>query len=73
MDVCKVKTVQKPQLIDLVDAIVCPINGFRWFAEWLASGDYDGDKGLVLYDPDIVKYFPKRGREVFLRTCRASW
>ncbi|KAF8897616.1 RNA dependent RNA polymerase-domain-containing protein [Infundibulicybe gibba] len=49
--------VDRPELHDLVDVIVLPTQGDRRAADLLAGGDYDGDKGLLLYQPELVKHF----------------
>ncbi|KZP15895.1 hypothetical protein FIBSPDRAFT_1047836 [Athelia psychrophila] len=46
-DTRKVKAVYKPQLANYTDVIVCSVKGHRRLADWLAGGDYDGDKGSI--------------------------
>ncbi|KAF9244585.1 RNA dependent RNA polymerase-domain-containing protein [Melanogaster broomeanus] len=56
-DVQKVKAVLKPQLQHYKDVIVCSIQGSRRFADLLAGGDYDGDKAIAIWQPEIVNGF----------------
>ncbi|KAF9229158.1 hypothetical protein BS17DRAFT_742893 [Gyrodon lividus] len=56
-DVQKVKAVLKPQLQHYPDVIVCSIQGSRRFADLLAGGDYDGDKAIAIWQPEIVNTF----------------
>ncbi|KIJ21861.1 hypothetical protein PAXINDRAFT_95343 [Paxillus involutus ATCC 200175] len=56
-DVQKVKGVLKPQLQHYPDVIVCSIQGSRRFADLLAGGDYDGDKAVAIWQPEIVTTF----------------
>ncbi|KAF8801654.1 hypothetical protein BYT27DRAFT_7245092 [Phlegmacium glaucopus] len=56
-DVRKVKAVEHPLLRNLVDVIVCSIQGHRRLLDFLAGGDYDGDTALVIWASDIVANF----------------
>lgn len=56
-DVQKWKAVDKPELRGYTDVIVLSTKGERRAADYLAGGDYDGDKGTMLYDPILVKPF----------------
>ncbi|KAL1675560.1 RNA dependent RNA polymerase-domain-containing protein [Schizophyllum commune] len=60
-DVQKWTFVDEPQLRYLFDVIVLPINGPRRPADYLGGGDYDGDKGTVYYDPQMVQQFRNAG------------
>ncbi|KAL1661582.1 RNA dependent RNA polymerase-domain-containing protein [Schizophyllum commune] len=60
-DVQKWTFVDEPQLRYLFDVIVLPINGPRRPADFLGGGDYDGDKGTVYYDPQMVQQFRNAG------------
>ncbi|KAI5893502.1 uncharacterized protein SCHCODRAFT_02538659 [Schizophyllum commune H4-8] len=60
-DVQKWTFVDEPQLRHLFDVIVLPINGPRRPADYLGGGDYDGDKGTVYYDPQMVQQFRNAG------------
>ncbi|TFK23267.1 hypothetical protein FA15DRAFT_757378 [Coprinopsis marcescibilis] len=61
-DVQKWKAVYRPELRDLVDVVVLPIKGFRRAADWLAGGDYDGDKVILIWDPRLVVPFKNADR-----------
>ncbi|KZP15882.1 hypothetical protein FIBSPDRAFT_1047826, partial [Athelia psychrophila] len=61
-DTRKVKAGYKPQLANYTDVIVCSVKGHRRLADWLAGGDYDGDKGSFFCDPTPVKPFATRMR-----------
>ncbi|KAJ7170306.1 RNA dependent RNA polymerase-domain-containing protein [Mycena crocata] len=62
---CKLPTdVQKvplhfycPQLRHLTDVIICCSKGHRRAADLLSGGDYDGDKALLIWDPEFVNTF----------------
>jgi hypothetical protein len=41
------RAVYKPELGDMVDVIVCPISGYRRFAELLAGGMYVNSQRAV--------------------------
>ncbi|KAF9008990.1 RNA dependent RNA polymerase-domain-containing protein [Cyathus striatus] len=56
-DVQKWKAVDKPELHYLTDVIVCSTKGNRRAADFLAGGDYDGDKGTIIWQPELVKPF----------------
>ncbi|EAU84823.2 RNA-directed RNA polymerase [Coprinopsis cinerea okayama7 len=56
-DVQKWRAVHRPELRDLVDVVVLSTKGARRAADWLAGGDYDGDKVTVIWDPKIVDPF----------------
>ncbi|KAJ3570203.1 hypothetical protein NP233_g4567 [Leucocoprinus birnbaumii] len=56
-DVQKWKAVDKSQLHYLRDVIVLSVKGTRRAADWLAGGDYDGDKAKLIWEPDLVKDF----------------
>ncbi|KAG7091928.1 hypothetical protein E1B28_008320 [Marasmius oreades] len=56
-DVRKVKAVTHPRLDSLVDCIVFPITGKRRLIDFLAGGDYDGDRVTVIWDSTIVDNF----------------
>ncbi|KAF4602055.1 hypothetical protein EYR40_005257 [Pleurotus pulmonarius] len=51
------KAVNHPQLSHLVDVIILPILGSRRAADFLAGGDYDGDKALLIWQPEVVEHF----------------
>ncbi|KAF9532775.1 RNA dependent RNA polymerase-domain-containing protein [Crepidotus variabilis] len=56
-DVRKVLAVEHSQLAHLVDVIVCSIQGLRRLLDWLAGGDYDGDKVFVTWLAALVLAF----------------
>lgn len=56
-DVRKVKAVEHPLLRNFLDVIVCSIQGLRRLLDFLAGGDYDGDKALVIWFVLIVSSF----------------
>ncbi|KIK70157.1 hypothetical protein GYMLUDRAFT_34630 [Collybiopsis luxurians FD-317 M1] len=56
-DVRKILAVQHPALRNMVDVIVCSVQGYRRLLDFLAGGDYDGDRGMVIWDPDFVEPF----------------
>ncbi|KAH7912600.1 RNA dependent RNA polymerase-domain-containing protein [Hygrophoropsis aurantiaca] len=56
-DTQKVKAVEKRELRQYTDVIICPTQGMRRFADLLAGGDYDGDKAIAIWDPNIVQHF----------------
>ncbi|KAJ6628702.1 RNA dependent RNA polymerase-domain-containing protein [Mycena sp. CBHHK59/15] len=56
-DVQKWKAVDRPELRHFTDVIVCSIKGPRRAADFLSGGDYDGDKGLVIWQPELVEPF----------------
>ncbi|KAG5220575.1 RNA dependent RNA polymerase-domain-containing protein [Salix suchowensis] len=51
------KAVNYPRLSHLVDVIILPILGSRRAADLLAGGDYDGDKALLIWQPEVVEHF----------------
>ncbi|KAJ7608107.1 RNA dependent RNA polymerase-domain-containing protein [Mycena polygramma] len=56
-DVQKWKAVDVPALRHLTDVIVCSTRGTRRAADYLSGGDYDGDKGLLIWHPSLVEPF----------------
>ncbi|KAF9495388.1 hypothetical protein BDN71DRAFT_1589707 [Pleurotus eryngii] len=56
-DTQKWKAVNYPRLSHLVDVIILPILGSRRAADLLAGGDYDGDKALLIWQPEVVEHF----------------
>ncbi|THU89976.1 hypothetical protein K435DRAFT_276844 [Dendrothele bispora CBS 962.96] len=56
-DVRKVKAVQNLRLSGLVDVIVCSVKGSRRLLDYLGTGDYDGDRVLVIWDTRITLPF----------------
>ncbi|KAF6762282.1 RNA dependent RNA polymerase-domain-containing protein [Ephemerocybe angulata] len=56
-DVRKWKAVDKPELHGLVDVLVFSTKGKKRAADWLAGGDYDGDKAMVIWHPELVEPF----------------
>ncbi|KAF9068844.1 RNA dependent RNA polymerase-domain-containing protein [Rhodocollybia butyracea] len=58
-DVRKVTAVLHPELKDMVDVIVCSVKGYRRLLDFLAGGDYDGDRALVIWDRRFVTPFNK--------------
>ncbi|KAJ7275086.1 RNA dependent RNA polymerase-domain-containing protein [Mycena rebaudengoi] len=56
-DVRKVKAVKHAELSELVDVIVCSVQGERRLLDFLAGGDYDGDTAIVIWDAEIVASF----------------
>ncbi|KAJ6448667.1 RNA dependent RNA polymerase-domain-containing protein, partial [Mycena vitilis] len=56
-DVQKWKAVDVPALRYLTDVIVCSTRGTRRAADYLSGGDYDGDKGLLIWHPSLVEPF----------------
>ncbi|RXW15104.1 hypothetical protein EST38_g10750 [Candolleomyces aberdarensis] len=53
------KAVDKPEFhsLGMADVIVLSTKGSRRAADWLAGGDYDGDKVLVVWQPELVEPF----------------
>ncbi|KAJ7054338.1 RNA dependent RNA polymerase-domain-containing protein [Mycena amicta] len=74
-DVRKVKAVRCRELYDVVDVIVCSVKGPRRLVDFLAGGDYDGDKCIVVWDPDIVVPFRNASDEYSVKpdTVEASF
>ncbi|KAF9254988.1 hypothetical protein L218DRAFT_1009050 [Marasmius fiardii PR-910] len=56
-DVRKVKAVSHPRLYNLVNCIVFPVQGKRRLIDFLAGGDYDGDRVVVIWDSTLVDHF----------------
>lgn len=56
-DVQKWKGVDHPELRNITNVIVLPVKGPRRAADYLAGGDMDGDKGLVIWQPELVDPF----------------
>ncbi|KAF5390021.1 hypothetical protein D9757_003814 [Collybiopsis confluens] len=56
-DVRKLVAVQHLALSRMVDVIVCTVKGYRRLMDFLAGGDYDGDRGMVIWDADFVQAF----------------
>ncbi|KAJ6489328.1 RNA dependent RNA polymerase-domain-containing protein, partial [Mycena vitilis] len=49
--------VDKLELHRFTDVIVCSTKGSRRAADFLAGGDYDGDKALLIWYPELVHPF----------------
>ncbi|KAL0069594.1 hypothetical protein AAF712_003252 [Marasmius tenuissimus] len=56
-DVRKVQAVSHPELAGILDVVVFPIEGPRRLIDFLAGGDYDGDRIVVLWDSQFVTPF----------------
>ncbi|CAA7259841.1 unnamed protein product [Cyclocybe aegerita] len=56
-DIQKWKSVDRPELRHHVDVIVFSTKGPRRAADYLSGGDYDGDKGIYIYQPELVNLF----------------
>ncbi|KAJ3874138.1 RNA dependent RNA polymerase-domain-containing protein [Lentinula edodes] len=56
-DVRKVTAVQHPALADMVNVVVCSIQGHRRLIDYCGGGDFDGDRLLVIWDESFVKPF----------------
>lgn len=56
-DVQKWRAVDRLQLHYLKDVIVLSVKGPRRAADWLAGGDYDGDKAKLIWQPELVRGF----------------
>ncbi|KAJ6485142.1 RNA dependent RNA polymerase-domain-containing protein [Mycena vitilis] len=56
-DVQKWMAVDRPELRHFTDVIVLSVKGPRRAADYLSGGDYDGDKGLVIWQPELVDPF----------------
>ncbi|KAF8974482.1 RNA dependent RNA polymerase-domain-containing protein [Flammula alnicola] len=56
-DIQKWKSVDKPGLHHLTDVIVCSTKGDRRAADLLSGGDYDGDKGVYIWQHELVAAF----------------
>jgi len=57
ISLCKWKAVDRPELHHLTDVIVCSTKGPRRAADTIIIGDYDGDKGLLIFQPELVEPF----------------
>lgn len=53
-DVVKWRCVDKPHLRNRTDVIILSVKGLHRAAEILAGGDYDGDKGVLIFQPELV-------------------
>jgi hypothetical protein len=49
--------VDRPELRHFTNVIVLSVKGPRRAADYLSGGDYDGDKGLVIWEPQLVEPF----------------
>ncbi|KAJ3843405.1 RNA dependent RNA polymerase-domain-containing protein [Lentinula raphanica] len=47
----------RPELRQYTDVLILSVKGRRRAADWLGGGDYDGDKALCIYQPEIVNSF----------------
>ncbi|KAG9240954.1 RNA dependent RNA polymerase-domain-containing protein [Calycina marina] len=56
-DIQKVKGVFKPELAGLQDVNIFSTKGNPSLAQKLSSGDHDGDKAWIYWEPDIVSNF----------------
>ncbi|KAJ3508329.1 hypothetical protein NMY22_g16648 [Coprinellus aureogranulatus] len=56
-DVRKLRAVNIPLLDSKRDTIVLSTQGPRRAADWLSGGDYDGDKAVVIWQPELVDPF----------------
>ncbi|KAF9485277.1 hypothetical protein BDN70DRAFT_627571 [Pholiota conissans] len=56
-DIQKWKSVDKPALYHYTDVIVLSTKGNRRAADFLSGGDYDGDKGTYIWQPELVEPF----------------
>ncbi|KAJ7638893.1 RNA dependent RNA polymerase-domain-containing protein, partial [Roridomyces roridus] len=56
-DVQKWIAVDRPELRHFKDVIVLSVKGDRRAADFLSGGDYDGDKGLLIWQPELVDPF----------------
>lgn len=56
-DVVKWRCVDKPRLRNRTDVIILSVKGLHRAAEILSGGDYDGDKGVLIFQPELVKPF----------------
>ncbi|KZV76675.1 hypothetical protein PENSPDRAFT_569324 [Peniophora sp. CONT] len=61
-DVQKVRAVFKAELRDYHDQIVFSTKGKQSLASLLAGGDYDGDRAVVIWDPEMVEPFRNASR-----------
>ncbi|KAK0206463.1 RNA dependent RNA polymerase-domain-containing protein [Desarmillaria ectypa] len=53
-DVVKWRCVDKPHLRNRTDVIILSVKGLHRAAEILAGGDYDGDIGILIFQPELV-------------------
>ncbi|KAL0572257.1 hypothetical protein V5O48_009703 [Marasmius crinis-equi] len=65
-DVRKVKAVNHPELADILDVVVFPIQGSRRLIDFLAGGDYDGDRVVVMWKSSFVSPFKNAPEEFSL-------
>ncbi|KAJ6515806.1 RNA dependent RNA polymerase-domain-containing protein [Mycena sanguinolenta] len=56
-DVQKWVAVDRPELRNFTDVIVLSVKGPRRAADYLSGGDLDGDKGLIVWQPELVDPF----------------
>ncbi|KAJ3882906.1 RNA dependent RNA polymerase-domain-containing protein [Lentinula edodes] len=56
-DAQKWRAVDRPELRHYTDILILSTAGGRRAADWLGGGDYDGDKALCIYQPEIVDSF----------------
>ncbi|KAJ7665536.1 RNA dependent RNA polymerase-domain-containing protein [Mycena rosella] len=54
---CKWTAVDRPELRHFTNVIVFSVKGPRRVADYLSGGDYDGDKCLVIWQPELVDPF----------------
>ncbi|KAJ7068354.1 RNA dependent RNA polymerase-domain-containing protein [Mycena amicta] len=71
-DVQKWTAVDRPELRFLTDVIVLSTKGARRAADFLGGGDYDGDKGLVIWEPEIVATFKNAPLEYSLEPAHVA-
>ncbi|RDB26117.1 RNA-dependent RNA polymerase 1 [Hypsizygus marmoreus] len=56
-DIRKLRAVENPLLRDYTDVIVCSVAGLRRLLDFLAGGDYDGDRCVAIWDLAFVLSF----------------
>ncbi|KAJ7129577.1 RNA dependent RNA polymerase-domain-containing protein [Mycena epipterygia] len=56
-DVQKWRAVDRPELRHFTNVIVLSVKGPRRSADYLSGGDFDGDKALVIWQPELVDPF----------------
>ncbi|KAH8114962.1 RNA dependent RNA polymerase-domain-containing protein [Phellopilus nigrolimitatus] len=56
-DIQKVTAVERPELRQFCNVIIFSTKGKRSLASMLGGGDYDGDKVIAIWQPEIVKNF----------------
>ncbi|KAG7091934.1 hypothetical protein E1B28_008326 [Marasmius oreades] len=56
-DVRKVQSIDHPALANIHDVVVFPVKGSRRLIDFLAGGDYDGDRVTVIWNPALVAPF----------------